>query len=335
MCIASASCPTCSKRSTAPARTENCHGTSRSRGETARATPAAPWLGDAPQAPVSADRPRGSADAGLHRLPRHQRLLLQPAELQPHQTVAQRLRGLRQLHARLHRRPPVLGHADLQRQVGLRRGRPAAAVRARARADRQPDLRGTGRRPRAGLLALGRLRCAHLRDLGAALQLPDRYDALPRRRGHRLVRHQLAVRHLHRLPGGRRRRPVARCPLLRDPDPRRPPVRLQRPVRGRRGRRRQPLPAVPAHHAAAPEGRHHPVHAAARGVGVQQRRPALHVDGRRSRGRDDDPPALHRQHQRRRPQLRLRVRPHHGRVRDSAVLFGRLSAAEQVRGGDK
>ena len=49
----------------------------------------------------------------------------------------------------LHRGPAVLGHAGLQRQVGRRRGRTAAAVRSGARADREPDLRGGGSLGRA------------------------------------------------------------------------------------------------------------------------------------------------------------------------------------------
>ncbi len=234
-----------SKNSMAPARTENSHGPSRSRGETARATPAAP-LGAA-SSPIRSIAPAGLPTLEFIAYPVISVFYYSLQNYNPTKPWRNGFAGFDNFTHAFTSDPQFWGTLTFSAkwvfvEVGL------TALRARARADRQPDLRGTGRRPRAGLP--GPSPCADLRDLGAALQLPDRItrylaDAGIGQYGTSWLSDTSTV-----FPAAVVANPLARCPLLRDPDPRRPPVRLQGPVRGRRGRRRQPLQTVPAHHAA-------------------------------------------------------------------------------------
>ena len=186
----------------------------------------------------------------------------------------------------LHRRPAVLGHARPSAPSGSSsRSALQLAARPGARADRQPDLRRPRHRPRPGLLALGRLRRADHHDLDAALQPHDRHHPLPRR--HRAS--ASTAPRCSRTPApssGRRSSPNcgAESPSSRSsssptcsPSPR---TCTRRPRSTAPGRLRQFLHITLPHL----QGRDHPVHAAARGVGVQQRRPALHPHRRRPAG---------------------------------------------------
>src|SRR5439155_6672697 len=76
----------------------------------------------------------------------------------------------------------------------------------------------------------------------------------------------------------------------------------------------------------------HPGHAAARGLGVQQRRPALHAHRRRTGAPDHHAAAVRCRDRRPVAQLRLRGRAHHGGIPDPDLLLRAVPEVEQVRG---
>src|SRR5699024_825937 len=233
------------------------------------------------------------------------------------------------------RGPPVLGQPHVHGAMGRVGGRPPTDLRPDPGTGDQRGLPLPGPGQSNGVRTVGDLRGLDHGAVVVAVQPHDRGLSFLGGPGERPPGPGGPCRHRNRVRRGGGGRAVARHPLLRDPPAGRPSNRITRSVRSRLGGRRRCVAQIRPHHAPAPEERNHPLHIAESGLGVQQRRPALHIDGRWSCKGNHHIAPLHRPTGRRRLQLRLRGGLDNCCLRNPARLIGPLPVAEQVREGQR